>query len=1550
MAGSLALQSQHWSPSHVQVTVLRARGLRAKGKHNTSDAFAIIQLGKDKYCTSVLEKSRDPEWREECTFEVMPDWVCEPQEGAGAGPEKELLITIMHRSLMGLDKFLGQLTLPLATVYQERSSRKPAWYKLSSKPGQKEKDRGEIQVIIQFVRNNITASMFDLSSKEKPRSALGKLKDKVKGKKKHDKLMSESASAIVPSSIGQIISDEEFIEKETPEKRSKKGFFSKPKLHRSSLTKSNSSLSSQQSVKSLESVSSSTGAVTVTSPQTPTAPTGFHSLFNQKNDNPSLPKKLTHKRALSDEVGQTTVPEIKGLAPKTSPLSRSSLCVNGSHIYSEEPSSKSSSGLLPESTTLSHSLQDIANKKEQSPWPPSTEEPEERHWTAGGTEKVETRLIPPVITVADEEGAPVPAADCQRKEEVGIARVPKPVHAAAPIISTVESTKKNIPDETKKASIFPFGNDNKDSEGRRSRTPSPVRKCSSLAERSKNGGWFAKEASHKPSLTFGFRGVPDVSLPSPSTAGSGGRDLYALPKPLAKEEIPARPPSPAPASAMTRTNICSFQSPEPSAPSGPLDSSDSAMWSAFFPSLGSDAEVKGQVINSPLAADALGDLNVAAPFIGPSQMKMESWVEVECPSIFTQEVDHKTVEMGPSIPNTISIQPNDQGSSISFNISGLSANSKAKNNESSNRIQEGTPTENAKPLDLNTCSAQDTTLSPTIDGLSQVECDGPLPMIQDAVFSKAGHDLELQSNCGSLALHQEKITKEQKDLSNMEKSSALKESGKGQGGIANKPEGWQQIGSSPFLVPAPEVIADDSDGTAQAKRSKASIVPLFQDGQDNVQGNVCFVPSSSSQVTFGKDDKRLYEGDQSVVTAGSKFQDVDVPGEAAGKSPEAVADSINIISESLVKLETQFTQIGLPPPKPPRLPTCADRSLEAEGNLVKEQQREKETPFDPPATAVQLVNLAEQQLDWRFEQKASLVVSGPAVDEVNPDRTDSISAQSAAKESVDNIRPSNDVVTKGEASCGTIELSVNERTEVEHYKTCLSALSVEGINTSIDGDGNSHKLDVFQQTLTSGLIEVRQAKQSVKLQPTLLKTTAGVSSLETVSLVEARPLTVLERPSAFHKEETSLLWPDQADQSELQFISAVEDLPHKSSPVLPESLGSGPEFYGKLNAEINEEVGQRRGASTLRDSEESLTKDTEVETWESQPGEVAGQSAEVRPFPCAEPVTSRTEMDQQTRGEEATSADQPPSDFCQPSTVKPVQGQFSEKVDGAAFCQPPAQNINLQSVAEEKPVSNDCSLATPHGHSAAHDSFFEEGLSFKELHLKAAPHALQVTNFTREQLAQPAPSNKPLAFSTPYPVAVTNSRVTDLPSPILFPSNVVTPSETTQPAATPHHSLQSSGSVPALTVLPRETQPAEMPFPQQRISPHPVKPISSTVQIPEKKSGLSGIGSTLSSGLEKLKNATTGSISPVRSPAPGQEEQETVKEFKPADPVARYYHLTHDELIKIILQQELELQKKAVHVRDLEEYIDVVLVQVMEQKPSILQSVSERMKTKAANK
>lgn len=69
----------------------------------------MIQLGREKYSTSVAEKSGgSPEWREECAFELPPE------PGLRAG----LVLTVMHRALVGMDRFLGQALVPLEPARQ----------------------------------------------------------------------------------------------------------------------------------------------------------------------------------------------------------------------------------------------------------------------------------------------------------------------------------------------------------------------------------------------------------------------------------------------------------------------------------------------------------------------------------------------------------------------------------------------------------------------------------------------------------------------------------------------------------------------------------------------------------------------------------------------------------------------------------------------------------------------------------------------------------------------------------------------------------------------------------------------------------------------------------------------------------------------------------------------------------------------------------------------------------------------------------------------------------------------------------------------------------------------------------------------------------------------------------------------------------------------------------------------------------------------------------------------------------------------------------------
>lgn len=74
------------------------------------------------------------------------------------------------------------------------------WFKLLDKTGKADKDRGEVLVDVQFLRNNMTASMFDLSAAGKSKSRLGKFKDKVRKKKESD---------VAAPSFPQVLTDSE---------------------------------------------------------------------------------------------------------------------------------------------------------------------------------------------------------------------------------------------------------------------------------------------------------------------------------------------------------------------------------------------------------------------------------------------------------------------------------------------------------------------------------------------------------------------------------------------------------------------------------------------------------------------------------------------------------------------------------------------------------------------------------------------------------------------------------------------------------------------------------------------------------------------------------------------------------------------------------------------------------------------------------------------------------------------------------------------------------------------------------------------------------------------------------------------------------------------------------------------------------------------------------------------------------------------------------------------------------------------------------------------
>ncbi|CAK6950205.1 rab11 family-interacting protein 1 isoform X2 [Scomber scombrus] len=361
---SLADQSQQWFPTSVQVTVHQARSLRVKGKNGTNDAYAIIQVSKDKFSTSVAEKCVAPVWKEEASFDL-------PLFHPGNTERCTLYIVVMHRAQVGLDKFLGQAVINLLDQHDNKSRKKTDWFKLVDKSGKEDKARGEVLVDLQFMRNNMSASMFDLSMQDKPRSRISKIKDKVRGKKKDG--FSDSASAIVPS-VSQVLTDSEG-EADSVSLHQTPGGKKKSKLKTLFAPKSNLQKNMSQSMSTLG-----------------TLPEKNSSLSSSRSsglnvETPEVKKKfkfLGHKRTGSSDSKISQGPFSLLGRSKQSNSDLNNLCINGSHVYEDtEPKSGStlslnSSGQGSVEDVRKHTSDVSADSFKSIPVPSHSRQPSDR--------------------------------------------------------------------------------------------------------------------------------------------------------------------------------------------------------------------------------------------------------------------------------------------------------------------------------------------------------------------------------------------------------------------------------------------------------------------------------------------------------------------------------------------------------------------------------------------------------------------------------------------------------------------------------------------------------------------------------------------------------------------------------------------------------------------------------------------------------------------------------------------------------------------------------------------------------------------------------------------------------------------------------------------------------------------------------------------------------------------------------------------------------------------------------------------------------------------
>ncbi|XP_035465532.2 rab11 family-interacting protein 1 isoform X3 [Scophthalmus maximus] len=502
MSSLAADEDQQWSPSHVQVTVLRGRGLRGKGKHGTSDVYTIIQLAREKYSTRVAEKTTEPEWREECSFELQPGALRRRSGGGGGAAAGELVLTVMHRALIGLDVFLGQAVVPLDEVFHESRCAKNQWYRLNSKTGKKEKERGDIQVTIQFTRNNLTASMYDLVMKDKGASTFSKLKERMRGKRRS--IDDDSSPANLPGgSLTQVRQrlpsdgggEEDYEDDEGGEARRSKmrTFFLRGKLRKSSDTRSSTSLGSESSESSSRGGSlSPTAGISVVVSDLSNSPSNSSNLTADNSPEHTATTSPSLKCDFGDEVGEITIA-----------VPQPTVCVNGSHAYRVQPLDPGSGkpvdslglGLLQKSLPLSVSLQSLSPRASATD-PQKGPAGDGRRWSfdkPGEEEKA-------AIAAALEQGGPMQGEDEER-------------------LGTAESESHG---KKQKRNLFSHGRSESPGTG-----PSPSKDGSE--EEEKHKGWFgSKDSNSKPSdptaeedsiFGTGAKGDPMAKIPAAPTEG-----------------------------------------------------------------------------------------------------------------------------------------------------------------------------------------------------------------------------------------------------------------------------------------------------------------------------------------------------------------------------------------------------------------------------------------------------------------------------------------------------------------------------------------------------------------------------------------------------------------------------------------------------------------------------------------------------------------------------------------------------------------------------------------------------------------------------------------------------------------------------------------------------------------------------------------------------------------------------------------------------------------------------------------------------------------------
>ncbi|XP_076595512.1 uncharacterized protein rab11fip5b [Chaetodon auriga] len=1457
---------QRWVPTHVNVTVLRARGLRTKGKHGSRYLYTIIQVGKEKYTTGLVEKAEVPEWNEECCFELLPGILEDGGRSVHPPGSGDLVLTVMHRVLIGLDVFLGQTIIPLDKIFQDGMCPRDEWFKLNSKAGRKEKERGELQVTVQFTRNNMTASMFDLTMKDKPRSAFGKLKDRVTGRKRGDM---ESSSAIVPGryaalsgSVGQPFGEEGGGAVESPdvgvaeEKRSKMKDFFKGRLRKSSDTRSCSSLASESSVSSMASenpppsldlLSDPPSSPIYTSKVRVDAHYGETDLAKKVLTSQHTTKVLTHKRAFSDEASKITTAfprtnlAVESLKGHTMTQSKSSLCINGSHVYDSEPSTPRSSGahpsklvLLEKCSPLSRSLQNLTKRSDDK-----GSFAESRRWSFDKMKKEEKE---------EEKEAQASSSPIQQAQ-IGS----HPVQTVMPGVSSTADS----PDKGRKLRKTLFSGGRSDS--------LPSKSDQNQATSTSEGrlrGWFGSgDSQNKPRLEVSPKVESSSDVPPP---------------------LPPRSPVPPPCSSPSASpsghvspDDCNHTNPftpspspslTPISPSNPFPShmqrnpffeelidEESQRSPPFAPcsTSGSSPFHYTTLPSQPCTPNPAHDLNATNMASIKRERPRPVARQISLPALLPKAATPNSPNH--SAPCSMSESAGEWDDSFdAFASSRLNSpkgsipQKQQRTSPTSFHRQSYLPVNtNNHAQELQTCEEEPPPLPPRRllrNSVNEIYSDGWLHRGQELAVHKEAYLLS-QTGVASLQHGREGDCKRNSTSPDPHTSSEASDS--------------LSVNSQPYTnITSPGFVSEE-------KLKKFKYEPL--EDETDCWGGMLFEQDLYGRMCRGNYGQPKVNSHRLSTNAeemsGNKITSMNSGPKMALDREISVADLLNLSSTTPSKPDAKVLDDTTSP--------------------------EEETESNPPETMCINNNVS-----------FSLTLGDLNMNMNNSDFSFIDSDGSSQSEVIDTLKGINSLG-------GTFpQPSEDSLTAAYQADTVTTAQDVFTLKDTYIPEMNSS----FEITASANKL----CKVSPVCQDNCQDCRCEVDKTQGNSRVNSRELAALSS-----KNQTSNP-PDLESRADItrtvdDFKKRQKDFDDNGNP--QGSLHQKEAFSGVVSARFRPK-GVSRQNSSGSPNNQSKSGDREFEQLLSLVQNISGVSEGPLSYqPTKSALSTLLAFNKHTD----------------------LRGDTTDKDH--------RNEPNSQLSSEDKAPSL---LAGSHVIGKSSD------ISFEDLHAKVAPNSRTPS---KAKIGQSLQEPEPSSPSMPCELSLSaDAQATLHPTPFCCPSirpssMGPSPGASTTLAVAPYtssssYSTTSTTDQPLVdarhSLLPEETQPASN-LPRQESRPHPVKPLTSS-QL-EKKEGRSV--------LEKLKST----INPGRSAHQVSVEPEKSQEVT-VDNSAQYQHLTNMELISLLLQQEMDMQKQQaaseqqeaqlhkceaelkkvkLQVRDLEDYIDNLLLRIMEQTPTLLQ-------------